>query len=400
MPDATPPVRKTPSRPDILSGIYFAFFIGIGVYSPFIYIYYRKAGLSDGEIKYLATIGPLVALACQPLWGMLADLFHARRLIVLLTALGGGLAALLYLTTTAFVPLLGVVALFYLFQNAPLPLVNSTAVLDHAQSELGFGRRRLWGSASFVIATLLAGQAIAAFGLQIIFPGYAAAMVLTAVFALYLPAAPAIRPAAGPGFWKGLGRFARIPELRWFFLGLILLGLTIEGNFVGFGLMWDERGGDPAGLGPAWALAAVLEVPLFFWGADQVRRRSPLALMVAAALLAALRWWLISAVANLKVLVLLQPLHTVMYVCYLWGAVHFIDRCSPGSIKNTGQSLLASGGGVALILGSFIAGHLFENYGTVVLYRAFTACALAAAVIFLIAGRIAARKREPDAAPD
>ncbi len=373
-------------RLDPVGAVYFWFFISIGSYSPFIYLYYLRAGMDAGEIKLLAALAPLVALVTQPLWGALADLLHARRAILALCLGGNALAALLFLQAGGFYPLLGTVALFALFQGGVLPLVNSCAIAAGGQ-ETGFGTRRLWGTISFIIASSLAGALALPLGLRVIFPLAAFGLATALLVTLRLPAT-AVRPASRVRFLAGVRLFWRDRTCRWFVFGLLLLGITIEGNFVTYGLMWNERNGSDAALGFGWSLAALGEIPLFYWGTRLLARCRPLCLLGIAGLLAALRWGSIMLLHDWRWLLATQPLHALMYACYLWGAVHFIDVRSRASVKNTGQALVAIViYGLATIAGCWLGGQLYESYGTLTVYAVFTGGALLAALVFLRAAR-------------
>ncbi|HNW94267.1 MAG TPA: MFS transporter, partial [bacterium] len=189
-------------------------------------------------------------------------------------------------------------------------------------------------------------------------------------------------------FLAGLRLLWRDRACRWFVLALTILGITIEGNFVTFGLMWIERGGSDATLGMAWSVAALGEIPLFYWGTRLLARVRPLTLLGGAALLACVRWLIILLVADWRVLLVAQPLHALMYVCYLWGAVHFIDERSRAAVKNTGQALFAAiAYGIANIAGNWLAGHLYQHAGTATVYAVFAALTILAAGLFAVARR-------------
>ncbi len=149
-----------------------------------------------------------------------------------------------------------------------------------------------------------------------------------------------------------------------------------------FGLYWEELGGSFFGLGIAWVLAAVLEVPLFWLSArfrDRINYRT---LLVVSSLAAAARWLAYPLLPELWMWYLVQPLHAVMFVGLSVGGVYLIDRLSDPVIRNTGQSLLAACVfGLGSAVGNLLAGVVYDAYGAPVFYGLLLILSLSAAAL-------------------
>ncbi|MDP6620195.1 MAG: MFS transporter, partial [Nitrospinota bacterium] len=84
-PRAFPPLSFT------LRGFYFLAFFGLGVYGPYLSIFLRSRGLSGAEVGTVWALMPLGAVLAPPLWGMVADKFRNRKVLIFcLSAAGGG----------------------------------------------------------------------------------------------------------------------------------------------------------------------------------------------------------------------------------------------------------------------------------------------------------------------
>ena len=76
----------------IVSLNYFAYFMILAAWQPFIVIYLQQAGWTGFSIGLFSAIGPLLAFLTQPLWGLVSDAWgNVRLLYVILGAATAGL---------------------------------------------------------------------------------------------------------------------------------------------------------------------------------------------------------------------------------------------------------------------------------------------------------------------
>ncbi len=78
--------RNLPERSDLMpvNLYYFLFFyvityMGNAVYSTFIPVYFLNIGFSPSQIGTLLSLGPLVAILAQPVWGALGDRARTKK---------------------------------------------------------------------------------------------------------------------------------------------------------------------------------------------------------------------------------------------------------------------------------------------------------------------------------
>ncbi|MGL4392769.1 MAG: MFS transporter [Fusobacteriaceae bacterium] len=137
-------------------GFYFAFGSGI-IY--FIAIF-TQMGISNSTSGLIFSIGSLIGMVLQPVFGMIADKTRKDKNILFFTMSIIGLVAILFFfvqnTVTAFL----VYPIFYMSCSVMMPLMDGLAV----SSKFSFGNIRLWGSVGFATGSLVSGKIISLFG--------------------------------------------------------------------------------------------------------------------------------------------------------------------------------------------------------------------------------------------
>ncbi len=358
------PVGEFPSF--AFFGTYFFFFLGIGVLLPYIFVFLRASrGMSEALVGVAALLAPLAVMVAQPLWGTLSDLSGRPVLIIQFASLAGGVTALLMWKDLYFAWYFLLVPLFFTLQSAVNPLVNAAAVqVEEAAGEQGeFGRKRLWGSAGFILGNIIAAQATHYYGLPVVFPLYAGVMLLLALQAFSL-AGVEMQPVSFHEMLRGLRRAVKKPAYRWLLIFLVLWGIPFGGNSVAFGWFWKDFGGSNQGIGYLWLLAAIFEIPLYYLTVRFKGKLSFRVLLVISALAAGLRWLIYIMAPFRELLFFVQPLHAVMFVSLSVGAVYLIDHLSDPVIRSTGQALLtAAVYGLGSAIGNFSAGLIYDSFG-------------------------------------
>jgi PPP family 3-phenylpropionic acid transporter len=251
-------------------------------------------------------------------------------------------------------------------QSALMPLGDSITLAAVRRDGLDYGRVRVWGSVSFIVAAMASGAVLSRSGPA---PGgnEILALVLVASFVLLLaclgmPAPPA--EAAGPPRFTALRAMAG--DRR--FWGFAVAAAAIQAShqvYYGFGtLYWRSLGFSDAVIGCLWAEGVVAEIVLFWQGSRLLARLGPLGLMGAGATAGILRWGLAGLLPGLLPAAALQLLHALTFGATHLGAMNFLSRTVPPGASASAQALYS---GTSAGIGSGIvmlgAGALYASYG-------------------------------------
>jgi MFS transporter, PPP family, 3-phenylpropionic acid transporter len=356
-----------------------ALFLVYGVSLPYLPVLLDARGLSSAEIGLISSVPLIVRLVLTPLVAMHADRHGDHRGVVIALVAAASAAILVVAGVRGFWPLLLAVTAFLVTVQSVMPLAETIAMAGVRRHGHDYGRMRLCGSATFVLATIIGAQVIGAFGPDAVAGLLIAATVATlaAALALARPERDAAQVAA-----KRMDMTAALAlaTARPVLLFLLAAGATQSAHavFYAFGVLhWRAAGISPFWIGTLWSIGVVAEIALFWWSAKVLARVSAIDLIGLGAAAALVRWTAMAFDPPLAALVPLQLLHGLTYGASHLGAMHFIQGRVPDAQAGTAQALYSTvSAGVGMGLALMIAGQAYGRYGGV----SYLAMALLAAV--------------------
>ena len=349
-----------------LGAFYAASFLVVGIQLPFWPVWLAARGLDAQDIAFLFAAAIWAKVVATPVIGALADRLGRARAVMVLLAAAACLGYAALWRAEGFCALLWLNLVAGVAQSALMPLGDSITLAAVRGASLDYGRIRVWGSLSFIVAAigsgaLLAGNSAPAIPGNSVLALVLAASALLLIACLWIPPAPA---ATGRSRWAALGRFAADRRF-WLF---VASGSALQSShqlYYGFGtLYWRELGFSDTLIGALWAEGVVAEIVLFWQSALLVARMGPLGLMALGGIAGILRWSLIGVVPGLAAAAVLQLLHGLTFGAAHIGAMYFMARTVPPGAAASAQSLYAAvsaglGSGFAMLA----AGALYGAYG-------------------------------------
>jgi PPP family 3-phenylpropionic acid transporter len=368
---------------------YAALFVVYGMYVPFMPVWLDWKGLTAGEISVVIAAPLFLRVLVTPTVAVAADRSanHRRYLIWLAWA---ALAFVLVLAASdAFSAILIFAVLLMISNSTCLPLIDTISVQGTRARGLDYGRLRLWGSLSFVGASVIGGVAITEFGGGAGIWLIAAGCALTLIAAYQVPGAEAdatlrVADKAQP-VWKA-SEPRELLRQREFQLFLVAAGLAQAAHaaFFTFGtLLWQKQGLSAAWCGTLWAIGVFAEVLLFTFSGRVAAKFGAVRLIAIAGAASVVRWLALATEPSLALLMPLQLLHGVTYGASHIGAMHFIHDAVPRDRAGSAQALYATvSAGVAMGVATLIAGYVYADAGPLayVAMAAVAVVSLAAAI--------------------
>jgi MFS transporter, PPP family, 3-phenylpropionic acid transporter len=353
----------------LYGGLYGAF----GITSPFLPLFLQSRGMGPEALGIVLGAATAVRMISAPIAGRIADRRHAFRPELAAFVALSAIALLLFLSATAFWPLV-LVCLFQAAMLAPLvPLSDALALAvaqPHGDPDRGafeYGWVRGAGSAAFICGLLLAGQIIGWVDLAYI-------MALGA-FVLFATAAT-VRRLPEIGTATGNNASAEEPRHAWLvllrqpsFVRLVVVAALVLGSHAmhdAFAMIrWREAGIPSSVTSVVWSESVAAEVLVFLWIGpfilDRVRATTALAI---GALFAIVRWTVLAQTTAIFALALVEPLHGFTFALFHLACMRIIGRTVPSNLAGTAQALygvVGIGGTTALLtIGS---GWLYTQFG-------------------------------------
>ncbi|MBS4048942.1 MAG: MFS transporter [Alphaproteobacteria bacterium] len=356
---------------------YAALFLVPGVYLPFFAAWLESRGLHPTEISIMLAVGILMRLVAGPAAAHAVDRSGRRKLAILL---------LVWVSIASFA-LLGwvegfsVMLLVWVVHSAawaPItPFSDNIALLAATKHQLNYGRMRLWGSVSFLLAAYLSGLWLKGRDEDWIFIllliGYAA--LVGGAHLLPDLRLPLARPRAGAP------AVMLLRQRRFLlFVGATACLQASHAAFYTFGtLHWRSMGHSDAAIGWLWAEGVLAEIVLFAFAQQIPARLGGAGLLLIAALGGVLRWSITAGAEDYTLLVLLQVLHAATFGAAHLGAMRILaDGCSPDT-SATAQTLYVAANSMMLALATLAVGPIFAAGGGAI-YWAMTLLSLGGGV--------------------
>ena len=366
--------------------LYAAMYGAFGVASPFLPGLVSARGVPPEQLGLLLGAGTAVRLLTAPLAGRIGDLIHALRLVLVVCIALAASVTLGYLPAHGFWILLGV-SLLHAASLAPITILADALALGSASSlpsslrpGFEYGWVRGTGSAAFIVGTLVSGQAVSAFGLDVIVWLQALLLGAAALAAILVPElvhdrrVDAVRAPTG-----GVLILLRLPLFR----NLVLVAALILGSHAmhdAFAVIrWSGAGISPATASLLWSESVAAEVLVFFViGPALVTRLTPAGALAVAALAGILRWAVVAQTTAVVALALVQPLHGITFALLHLACMRLIARIVPLGLEGTAQAIYGTVGiGAATALLTFVSGLLYARLGSQGFWVMAALCALA-----------------------
>jgi PPP family 3-phenylpropionic acid transporter len=370
-----------------MSVFYFAVFLSAGLYLPFWPVWLESRGLGPVEIGLLYAIGRFTRILTNPLIAHVVDRRGDRRKPMVLLSLGATVAFAAYELCSEMWQFALVAVVVGAMWGTINPLGDSLALVNARQGRLNYGRVRLWGSISFILATLAGGQILDVWPESAIFWSLLATFAVVTVVCLITPDTRVEAPPVQSNVFRVFWRLMSEPRFALFILASALLQTSHLVVYIFGTLHWRDAGIDDFIIGVLWAEGVVAEIVLFSFGAALTARFGAAGLLMMAAVAGVMRWPLLAFSTDLSVLFVAQALHGVTFGAAHLGAMAFLSRAIPPSLSATAQTLHGAVAlGVASAVISPMLGGLYESWGGGAFYI-MTLLSLAGGVVAFIAAQ-------------
>jgi PPP family 3-phenylpropionic acid transporter len=374
------------SSPVAARAAYATLYGAIGASFPYLPVYYRSAGLSLAEIGLLGSLAAAVGLLGAPLWGTLADRHPTSR--VMLPAA----AALAALSAVALALARQPVAIAAAVMATSIALAGITPILDTRALEAvrgdhdGYGRLRVWGSIGFVVVVWLTGFLVERAGIASLFTVYIPLLVITAGVTLLLRGVGRTMPPL-PRL-SGIGLVLRQPVLRAFLLASFAVWSASMAINAFFSIHLSGIGAPGELVGSAWALGAVVELPIMWAYPALAARFGARRLLVAGATAFALRAVALPLLVHPVPAALTMLLHGAGFGLLVVGGVTYVSRHAPPGAAATAQGILtAVVFSLSMIVGPGLGGLAGGAWGLPAMFGISAAIGSGAAALMWVAVR-------------
>ena len=338
---------------------YSAVFVLSGTHLPFFPVWLRAIGLDASWIGVIIAVPAVTRFTILPLITALAErrqaLRAAMRLTTFATASGFAVLAFQHDPWLVFLVYVATCCLW-----TPLvPLTDAYALRGVMSYGLNYGRLRLWGSAAFIVGTLLCGglaDFVAAPELIWIIVSVA---LLGAASSLLLQSLPSLPRGAGPA--RDGRALLRDPG----FLCIIISSALIQASHAAYytfsAIEWKAQGLSGLTIAWLWTMGVLAEIVVF--ALSPRFTVAPSSLVIIGAVAAVLRWTLTATEPHALGLAAVQISHGFTFGLTLVGTMGLLVREVPAHATARGQGYYAAASGIVGSAASVLSGPVYAQYG-------------------------------------
>lgn len=337
------------------------FFVN-GVALPFFPVWLRSLSMTDLQIGLVLSVPLLVRVITAPVAGVIADRIGERADVLIWSAGLSLLTALAFFMGGGFWVVLIVYGLQGAVYSPYVPIVDSIALSGVRRWGFDYGRIRVWGSLSFIVATMMGGMLIGRYGGGIVLPVMAAGFVLTVIAALLSPKVGRPRRANAIPALETPPNSLRQKDLQLLLLGVTLVNGSHAMLYAFSALYWQQLGFTGTQIAVLWSAGVLAEV-LVFMVAKNIRRHvSVFTMILSGCALAVVRWILFPLGTDFLWFLGLQCLHAFTYAIMHSGMQgRIVERVSEDR-EASAQGLYFFYTGTFTAFITLISGSLFERF--------------------------------------
>ncbi|WP_227522019.1 MFS transporter [Bacillus solitudinis] len=361
-----------------LKGLTFLHLGGKAVFLPFLPLFLYAKGFSAVEIGTIMGVAPLISIIAQPIVGFISDKYKTIKGILLLLYVG----VIAVSFGVFFAGSFWIVFLSFMLMHFALspctPLIDSMSLKSLGDKKHEYGKIRLWGSVGFFLIAVISGPILEKIGIEQLYLPFIVTTLLTMVALLFL------KDQESPNKPVNLKTAGALFKNRIFMTFLLLCLIVIIPHRVNdtmIVLHLEGLGGTTFLIGLAWGIAALSEVPVFYYLSKKIKDSNELLLLALVAIIYTVRWGLYGVISSPYLITFLQVLQGVTFGLFWLIAMQMAVKTVPEHLRSTGQALLASVCfGIGGAIGGTGGGYILGQFGSQVLYLLMSLMTLIAAV--------------------
>ncbi|NKB19604.1 MAG: MFS transporter [Alphaproteobacteria bacterium] len=343
-----------------ISLFYSAIFLVIGVLMPFWPVWLQSRGITATEIGVILAVATWSRAIINPLLAQGADRHGRPDLMIVLLGWGALLTHILFFFSDGFWSLFAISVISSTLLFALMPMADAVTMLKVREGAIDYGKVRLWGSLTFIVA---------AFGGGFILRGQPADYILWLVVGLLVLTVTSchlVPRAETPGTKNFLEPFFNILRNKRLIIFMMSASLIQASHAVYYGfstLHWQANGLDEITIGALWAEGVIAEIILFAVAGKYINRIGPVLFLTIGGIAGIIRWSVLGVTTDLAGLIAVQGFHAFTFGATHLAALYYIAKAVPAGFAATAQSLYSSFAvGTTMAFAMLASGWLYELY--------------------------------------
>lgn len=375
--------NKVRNNMNNMKGFYLLTFFGVGSISPLLSVYMSEVNEFSGyQIGMIMSIGPIMMIFFQPIWGMVSDWLNAPVKVLTVTTIVAGVISLGYLYFQTYLGFFFIAVLVAVFQSAIIPISDSISMAYCSKVKINYGSIRLYGSLGFGMAVFVMGR-LSEINEAVIFYAFSLALTVASILATKLPQENTYK-SRNTHLLSGIKEMLSYKKFLWFLVITFMIFGPNLGNNVYFGLLVEHQGGSYTGIGIAFLIAVLSEIPFMRLASHLVQRFGILPIVVVAGMVSLGRWFFYFTEPNIGVIYASAFLQGASVGLFIPAGLQYVRETTPAHLTATAITLYSAiGNGLGNWFCTFIGGIIYDHYFINIVYLFFSLMAFVGVILVL-----------------
>jgi PPP family 3-phenylpropionic acid transporter len=340
----------------ILAMFYAFIYMSTGSFSSYIGVYFTEAGIGNTQIGILTSIGAVVGIVAQPLWGLAGDRSKTKNKILMLCTLLSAITVwLVPWAGTAFLPLLLAMALLSIFQIAINPLSDAITLELSSKGVVRFSTIRTFGSVGYAVISIAAGWLFARH-IDTIF--LVTSLIMMGCFFLTFGIPQVAGHQSGSKKVK-ISEIFKNKQLVTLYAYTLVLSTTMGFLWAFQAIYSKEQGISMEVIGIGLAIGSLSQFPFMIFFQRFYNRFGIRRILLFSGVIHTLRWVLYAFALTPFSYVLSWILHGGTYILFYMCLAEYVNKHVVKELRATGQMLNSV---IQLSVGKIIGGMLGGLY--------------------------------------
>ncbi|MEK4508401.1 MFS transporter [Paenibacillus anaericanus] len=366
-----------------LASYYFLFYLAMSVLMPYTSLYFSERGYSSTTVGLILSLWALVSIVAQPIMGMINDRINNPRKILMICAITAPVLGMGFQFVDGMIGIIVLSIFFAWFQSSAGPIGDSMAVEIASKKGYSFGSIRLWGALSYAIGTFATGIIYNKFGYNNIFIYYLIICATVCIVIMFFPGAKVTRSKIS--IYGQMGAVIRNKPFMIFVVTSMLMMMSASINMNFLPLYFKEMGFNKSWIGSAFAIAALIEVPMFWVATKLSRKIGRYQLLCVAAAIYGVQYFAMFIFSNVTLTLVVQLLNGIAYAFVAGTAVEVVQSYATKGTNATLQTIYAAvTAGLGGIIGNTLGGIIIDRMGGQFLYLILFCLCIASSLLFMV----------------
>lgn len=348
-------------------------------------MYFVDSGYGYSFVGVALSVAIGCGIAGQVFWGFLCDKIQSIKKVYILVNILLLLAILTLYRPVSPIHILISIG-FFGFCQTPLPAILDSWILKkHVANSLDYGFIRMWAALGFSLFGWIVGINIEKAGYWVMFVYAGFFITCTTVVSLLTADAEGSDQGIklkdmGPGYMKLL----KNKKYLLFLAACLMIGLGNQASGNLRAMVVTEVGGNSDSLGMIIFLAAITELPFFFFSSKIFSRFTAKQCFVFSCCAYMIHFIIVALAKSIAAVAFGMMFHGIGFSVLLPNLRAFAYNNVPEELRTSGLTLTdALFAGLAGVISSAFGAIIIENTSVAVLYSIFVAFVIFALVIFL-----------------